>query len=154
MSLLPILILSALAGGAPDDAEPWRAHPHAGELVAPQRLRSAGEGAYFALVRRTARFDGERALRPYVFRVEGGRVHDLWRGTALAWPLVGARVVEVNGRERVCALHRGDSFLHPNPATPLRRTATYSWSGFGFVRAGDPEAEEECARRWHVARAP
>lgn len=148
---LPILFLAALAGAGPSEAEAWRAHPHAAELVAPQRLRSAGPGAFFALVSRVARFDGERALRPYVFRVDGGRVRDLWRGTVLAWPLVDARVLEVAGRERLCVLHRGDTFLHPDPGTPLRRTAVYSWSGFGFLRVRDPEAEGLCAARWRGA---
>ncbi len=107
-------------------------------------MKSAGDGAFFALHRQLSSFDGENALRPYVFRAADGRTVDLWRGTALAFPLIAARLVEFGGRELLCALHRGDSFLVRRPETLERRWVAYRWTGFGFEGVPGAEALKAC----------
>lgn len=124
----------------------FRAHPHAAELVTVEPL--GPPGWWFALRRTQAHFDGERALRPYVFRVEGQGVKDVWRGSALSWPLVAARLVdgEGPGEKILCALHRDDSFLHPRPETLGRRWAAYRPKAFGFTRIDTPAVVARCAQ--------
>ncbi|MBK6685603.1 MAG: CapA family protein [Deltaproteobacteria bacterium] len=119
----------------------FRRHPQAQSLVTVEPM---GEGLWFGLRRRHSTFDGEEALRPYVFRIEDHRVIDVWRGTSLSWPLVAARWVKVDGEPILCALHRDDSFLHPRPETLGRRWAAYSFNGFGFTRREDPKRVGRC----------
>jgi hypothetical protein len=107
-------------------------------------MKSAGEGAFLALHRQPSTFDDEVGLRPYVFRVEGDRTIDMWRGTALAFPLVAARLIDVGGRELLCALHRGDSFMVRRTETLERRWVVYRWTGFGFESVQDAEAMRVC----------
>ena len=95
----------------------------------------AGGAAPFRAAATPSTFDDETALRPYVFSVRGEQVVDIWRGTALSWPLLYARLFNApDGRELLCALHRGDSFVHRQPQIDRGRRffAMYEWSGFGF----------------------
>jgi hypothetical protein len=95
----------------------------------------------WSLRRHRSSFDREDALRPYVFRVqrEGAtaapRIVDIWRGTALARPLVAASLFEWHGSQLLCAIHRDDTFLDPKPNTMKRVRLIYRWSGFGFKGA-------------------
>lgn len=123
----------------------WETHPRAAEFVHVEPFTTE-PGLWLALVRAPSGFDDEDALRPYVFAREGDRWVDRWRGTALARPLVEARLVVTAHGERLCALHRGDSFLAPDPSTPARRWRAYRWTGFGFVGA-DEDPDALCARR-------
>jgi len=108
-----------------------------------QPLPSAGPDVFFALHRAYSAFDDEVALRPYVFRVEGERTVDLWRGTSLAFPIVAARVIYVDGRALLCALHRGHLRGHDADRGPLRRLV-YDWNGFGFTSVDDARAVDVC----------
>jgi poly-gamma-glutamate synthesis protein (capsule biosynthesis protein) len=134
--------------GAPDLE--WLAHPARAPLLYVQPFPAAGPHAFFSLRRHWSSFDREDALRPYVFRVVPGaggarpRVVDVWRGTALARPLVAARLVDWRGTQILCALHRGDSFLDPEPETTKRLWAAYRWKGFGFVGLDDEAATSAC----------
>ncbi len=110
----------------------WKAHPHAPRFEHVQAMRSAGPDAFIALERRLSSFDDEEGLRPYVFRAVAGGTQDLWRGTALSRPLVAARVIDLEGEELLCALHRGDSFLAPDPDNKERIRKAWRWDGFGF----------------------
>jgi poly-gamma-glutamate synthesis protein (capsule biosynthesis protein) len=85
--------------------------------------------------------DGEVALRPHVYDVDDRGLVARWRGTALAWPLLDA-IVDADGN--LCALHRGDSFIQPDPHVTTTRTMRYRWNGFGFSAAADSTAG--CAR--------
>lgn len=119
----------------------FRRHPHHLELVTVEPL---GAGRWFALRRSHSDFDGVEALRPYVFRIDGQEVIDVWRGTSLSWPLVAARVLTIDKERVLCALHRDDSFLHPRPDTLGRRWAAYTFNGFGVTRREDPKLEARC----------
>ena len=83
----------------------------------------------FALERHASEMDGEIAIRPHVYDVGEHGLVAKWRGTALAWPLIDA---VVDGEGMLCALHRGDSFVRPNPMDTTTRTMRYRWNGFGF----------------------
>lgn len=131
----------------PDTA--WQRHPGRAALRFVQPFRSLGPGHYFALRRLYSTFDGETALRPYVFAVRGDRPLDRWRGTALSFPLLYARLFDApDGRELLCALHRGDSFMHRNPGVGRERRfhAVYAWTGFGFRQVEDAAALAVCQR--------
>ena len=118
----------------------WKAHWLASHALSVQALESAGPGAWLLLWRNPASLDGEAGLRLHVIRVEeDGHTTDLWRGTALSRPTVVARVERHEGREVLCALHRGDSFLHPEPDTAERLTRAWAWNGFGFDALEDPD---------------
>lgn len=119
----------------------FRRHPHHRDLVTVEPM---GDGRWFALRRGHSDFDGVEALRPYVFRISGQQVIDVWRGTSLSWPLVAARLLTIEGEQVLCALHRDDSFLHPRPDTLGRRWAAYSFNGFGFTRRDEPKFEARC----------
>lgn len=131
---------------APEPDRGWLRHPHADALVTVEAFPPAGEHAYLALHRRASTFDDTTALRPYVFRLDGDRVVELWRGTALSRPLVALRGFDWDGERLVCAIERGDSFLRPDPTTSARVHAVYRWSGFGFRAVEDEGAQGVCGR--------
>ncbi|MFN7975019.1 MAG: CapA family protein [Acidobacteriota bacterium] len=97
----------------------------------------------YTLEEHASTIDGERAPRPYVYRVTATGLSALWRGSALAWPLVDA-VAMPDHPGCLCALHRGDSFLELDPRNRERRTAVYRWNGFGFDVVRDAAVEARC----------
>lgn len=105
-------------------------------------LRGDGsEALLLALERHPSAMDGEVGIRPHVYQVGGGGLIAKWRGTALAWPLLDA-VVDPDGE--LCALHRGDSFLRPDPRIKATRVMRYQWNGFGF--SADRQSGVACER--------
>lgn len=89
----------------------------------------ADEPLLLSLEQHRSSIDDEVGLRPYVYAVGAHGLIARWRGSALAWPLIDA----VESKDGIlCALHRGDSFLMPDPATKTTRIAAYRWDGFGF----------------------
>jgi hypothetical protein len=143
---LPTTPACSIRAAEPDRR--WLIHPARETLLFVQPFAAAGPGTFFALRRHPSTFDRENALRPYVFRVEGqsgaSRIVDLWRGTALARPLVAARLFEWRGSQLLCAIHRDDTFLDPNPQTTKRVRLLYRWTGFGFKGVDDEEAMQRC----------
>ncbi|MGD1106910.1 MAG: CapA family protein [Terracidiphilus sp.] len=105
-------------------------------LVSLQLVTSmAAEPMLLSLERHNSSIDDEVGLRPYVYAVGPHGLIARWRGSALAWPLIDA----VESKDGVlCALHRGDSFLLPDPATKTTRIAAYRWNGFGFTGIDTP----------------
>jgi len=135
--------VTILPDGRTDTA--WQRHPARERFLFVQPCRTLGPGHFFALHRRYSTFDREEALRPYLFRLRPGeRPLDRWRGTALARPLLAARLILVRGRELLCAIHRGDSFIEPRPATRERTWRVYVWAPMGFRSVEDPEALDLC----------
>lgn len=94
--------------------------------------------------------DKETAPRIYVYSVTELGLKSLWRGSALAWPLVDIFLVESGGIDYLCAFHRGDSFLVLDPNTSERKLAYYLWNGFGFnLKEEVPMAVKTAAhKRW------
>ncbi len=106
------------------------------ELVSLQLVKTmAAEPLLLSLERHPSSIDDEVGLRPYVYAVGPHGLIARWRGSALAWPLIDA----VESKDGVlCALHRGDSFLMPDPTTKKTRIAAYRWNGFGFSGISTP----------------
>lgn len=94
--------------------------------------------------------DQEASPRPYVYEVSPHGLIAKWRGSALAWPLVDARLIrsEVGG-DYLCALHRADSFILMNQNSKETRTAVYQWNGFGFSGIENPELTGQCERAFN-----
>jgi poly-gamma-glutamate synthesis protein (capsule biosynthesis protein) len=121
----------------------WQSRRQA--LVSLQLVTSmAAETLLLSLERHNSSIDDEVGLRPYVYAVGPHGLIARWRGSALAWPLIDA----VESKDGVlCALHRGDSFLLPNPATKTTRIAAYRWNGFGFTGVATPPECEPILRQ-------
>jgi hypothetical protein len=85
--------------------------------------------------------DNEINLRPYVYSVTHNGLVDLWRGSALAWPILDAVILPEND-QILCALHRGDSFINLKPENKETRVALYMWNGFGFSGYNDEKLLE------------
>ncbi|HBD08343.1 MAG TPA: hypothetical protein DCZ69_08785, partial [Syntrophobacteraceae bacterium] len=138
--------LEALQGGEVR----WKTRPM--ELLAVDSGRLAGPDGPELLVtleRHLSPLDREQSPRPYVYEVTPKGLVARWRGTALAWPLIDAALLP--GKIGVlCALHRGDSYLMPNPATYQTRIAAYRWNGFGFSGVDDPETVGRCNEFWEM----
>jgi poly-gamma-glutamate synthesis protein (capsule biosynthesis protein) len=96
-----------------------------------------------ALQKHKSVLDGEEGVRPYVYDLGDNGLIAKWRGSALAWPLLDATLLESDDSV-VCALHRGDSFIKLEPKTKNRRVAAYRWNGFGFSGIEDPGIINRC----------
>jgi poly-gamma-glutamate synthesis protein (capsule biosynthesis protein) len=140
---------------ATSTAGSWRTSP--GALVAAEfgKLASGRPPMLFTLERHPSSMDAEDGPRPYVYEVSEYGLVARWRGSALAWPLLDARLLAgADGRAYLCALHRGDSFLVPDPAQASSpHVFVYAWSGFGFSGRHDRAAMESCRRLFGQAPA-
>jgi poly-gamma-glutamate synthesis protein (capsule biosynthesis protein) len=96
-----------------------------------------------SLEKHASPIDSERDPRPYVYEVGPHGFIARWRGSALAWPLLDARLLPVSERV-LCALHRRDSFLVLSPESKGTRVAAYRWNGFGFDGITDPGIVSRC----------
>ncbi len=102
----------------------------------------------FTVERQPSSVDGEDGPRPYVYQPTGHGLVARWRGSALAWPLIEARLIgDPAGQAFVCARHRADSFVLLNPSAAAgggTRTAVYAWNGFGFSGVTAPDLTARC----------
>jgi hypothetical protein len=124
----------------------WRTRPaqvlslESGRLKGPQ-----GPAFLLSVEKHTSPIDSESEPRPYVYEVGPSGFIARWRGTALAWPLVDARLLP--GKDGIlCALHRNDSFLVLSPASTSTRIAAYRWNGFGFGGISDEATLSQCRK--------
>lgn len=122
----------------------WRTRPapavslEAGKLEGPRKSQFL-----LSLERHESPIDSERDPRPYVYEVGPHGFIARWRGSALAWPLLDARLLP--GSDGVlCALHRRDSFLMLSPESKGTRLAAYRWNGFGFDGIADKGVVSAC----------
>jgi hypothetical protein len=129
--------------GYTDEKLEWQSRRQ--NLVSLQLVTSmATEPLLLSLERHNSSIDDEVGLRPYVYAIGPHGLIARWRGSALAWPLIDA----VESKDGVlCALHRGDSFLIPDPATKTTRIAAYRWNGFGFTGIETPPECEPILRQ-------
>ncbi len=96
----------------------------------------------------TSAIDNETAPRPYVYTLGPHGLIAKWRGSALAWPLLDISTLRYQEQDYLCALHRGDSFMNPDPLIKTTRTQVYNWNGFGFSAAAIPELVARCETRY------
>ena len=111
----------------------WRAHPSAREFA--QVIPLLPGGVWLALWPQYSGYDGAVELRPHVFKVEGRRVAELWRGTALSSPITFAKA-EAQGE--ICVMHRVDSVFADDRDPGVRQWQRWRWDGFGFQMADAP----------------
>lgn len=126
--------------GWKDGAMKWRTRRVQLVSLQPGLATDGNAHSLLALERHPSGMDGELAIRPHVYDVGSNGLIARWRGTALAWPLIDA---VVDGRGRLCALHRGDSFVRLDPRDATTRTMRYKWNGFGF--SATPDSGGTCA---------
>lgn len=101
----------------------------------------------FLLEKHPSPIDNEISPRPYVYAVTSQGLIARWRGSALAWPLINATIINIEARgDYLCALHRDDSFLLLNPKSHATRTAVYRWNGFGFSGIQDSLLDKLCKK--------
>ena len=120
----------------------WRS-PAKKLLSAEQFTDGDGRNHLFTIEEHFSVLDKEHSPRPYVYSIRADRFSADWRGSALAWPLIDGKILG-EGLPFLCALHRGDSFLAPDPSTKTVRTAAYVWTGFGFSGLQDASALAAC----------
>ena len=124
----------------------WRTRPapvlslEAGRLAGPDKPEFL-----LSLERRESPIDAERDPRPYVYEVGQHGFIARWRGSALAWPLLDARLLP-DSPGVLCALHRSDSFLMLSPDSKGTRVAVYRWNGFGFGGVADAGVISACRK--------
>jgi hypothetical protein len=132
----------------------WRTQPvrllalDAGRLTGPD-----GPELLVTLERHGSPLDHEDSPRPYVYEMTAHGPVARWRGTALAWPLLDTALLP-GENSILCALHRGDSYLVPNPQTPRTRVAAYRWNGFGFSGIDDPAIQARCTELFDPPSQP
>lgn len=125
-----------------DGRRAWRTP--AKKLLSLEKMQvEGGRDLLLTLEEHYSPLDKEHSPRPYVYDVGASMLAAKWRGSALAWPLIDAVVVKKQAGI-LCALHRGDSFLVPEPETRSVRAAVYQWNGFGFSGVQDHAATESC----------
>jgi len=132
----------------------WRTKPGALVSAAVASFLPGKPPMLLTLERHLSSMDLEDGLRPYVYDVTPRGLIARWRGSALAWPLLDANVIEdAQGQAYLCALHRGDSFIMLDPAHPSApRVQLYRWNGFGFSGASDAALTERCRADYAEAR--
>jgi poly-gamma-glutamate synthesis protein (capsule biosynthesis protein) len=126
--------------GWKNGAMKWRTRRVQLVALQPGLATDGGAHSLLALERHPSGMDDVIALRPHVYDVDDHGLVARWRGTALAWPLIDA---VVDGSGRLCALHRGDSFIRLDPHDSSTRTMRYKWNGFGF--SATPDVGGACA---------
>jgi hypothetical protein len=131
----------------------WRTVPGALVSAAVGSLVPGKPPMLVTLEHHRSSMDSEYGVRPYVYDVTPHGLVARWRGSALAWPLLDASLIEdAHGQAYLCALHRGDSFIMLDPAHPSKpRIQLYRWNGFGFSGVSDVELTERCRAEYAQA---
>lgn len=120
----------------------WQTRPNRLAGISVARLDGKNE-FLFTLEWHHSPIDDEIGLRPYVYSVTEQGLVPRWRGSALAWPLLDARILR-DDDSVLCGLHRGDSFIDLQPDSKHTRVAAYQWNGFGFSGISDPAMTAKC----------
>lgn len=144
---LLLAVATALAGcGTGPSDRSWQAHPGSASFVQVEPFTEVCDTCWLAWAFRPSPFDAEVAPRPLVFRIDGTEAVDVWRGTSLSRPTVAAGLVTVGDHAVLCALHRADTYLRPDPSTQGRLLQAYRWEGpdRAFVGVDDPAETAAC----------
>lgn len=120
--------------------------------IAAIRLAADVPEALLVLEDHPSRLDRRVAPRPYIYAVRPQGLRALWRGTALAYPLIDVAVLRGEAVDLLCALHADRSFLG-GAGSDGQRTLAYRWTGFGFGAAPQAADQQRCAEHFHVSNA-
>jgi Putative enzyme of poly-gamma-glutamate biosynthesis (capsule formation) len=113
-------------------------------LVSIETGKLDGENEHlFTLEKHYSTIDNETDIRPYVYGTDIKGIHAIWRGSALAWPLVDAHISKSDSKT-LCVLHRGDSYINIDKNTQKKRLMSYRWNGFGFSGVTDSVPDSDC----------
>jgi len=124
------------------DKKLWSTHPMS--VISVNSCQFDGVNQYlFMLEKHYSSLDREMNVRPYVYSLDDKGLIARWRGSALAWPLIDARISPANNKI-LCALHRGDSFINPDKMCRKTRVEAYTWNGFGFNGISDSIVCKAC----------
>lgn len=122
----------------------WKSHPMS--LVDIQKIKIENKNEHlFALESYYSTLDKEINIRPYVYSIDDQGITARWRGSALAWPMIDARISPYNNRI-LCALHRGDAFISIGKSFKSKKVVAYQWNGFGFNAINDTIACKICEK--------
>ena len=129
----------------PDGTErAWRSRPAPVLSLEAGKMEGSRKPQFLlSLERHESPIDAERDPRPYVYEVGPHGFIARWRGSALAWPLLDARLLP-SADGVLCALHRSDSFLVLSPESKGARVAAYRWNGFGFTGISEGGTVSAC----------
>lgn len=120
----------------------WRSHPMS--LVTLQKIRIDDNYEHlFSIESYFSSIDKEINVRPYVYAVDNKGIVALWRGSALAWPILDAQISTVND-QILCALNRGDAFISIGKINKKKTITAYKWNGFGFNVIKDSTLCKDC----------
>jgi poly-gamma-glutamate synthesis protein (capsule biosynthesis protein) len=103
-----------------------------------------GELALFLLLELYSDLDRSKGIRPHVYRVSQRGILPLWRGSALAYPLIDAIPISTGKMDSLCALHARGSFLTGSQIDKQPFAMAYQWNGFGFAAIRDAEITHKC----------
>ncbi len=130
----------------------WETHPI--PVISIESAQFGKEGdLLFLLEKHYSRLDKEINLRPYVYSVDNNGIYARWRGSALAWPVLDAKLSPLD-HKTLCVLHRGDSFIKLDSANSGKRIAAYTWNGFGFTGLDNPAVCKSCETMFEESPNP
>lgn len=119
----------------------WQTHPM--PIVTISKAKTGdGNEQLFILEKHYSKIDKGVNIRPYVYQLDNNGIYALWRGSAMAWPLLDAKISPYDPKTLI-VLHRGDSFIKIDSENKDKRVALYKWNGFGFKGITDSLALEE-----------
>ena len=119
----------------------WESHLM--DIQSVQKIKINGEEYLFTLENHFSPLDKEINIRPYVYKIDKNGITAKWRGSALAWPIVDAKILSQN-HDILCALHRGDSFISLNKMNETTHIKAYKWNGFGFNLVNNDSICNKC----------
>ncbi|MDP4290965.1 MAG: CapA family protein [Bacteroidota bacterium] len=122
----------------------WETHPMT--IISIATFKPDNKSDYlFMLEKHYSSLDNEINLRPYVYRVGQNGLSARWRGSALAWPILDAKI-SPDDNKILCVMHRGDSFIKLDKTNSTRRFVAYKWNGFGFSGISDSTICVNCEK--------
>jgi hypothetical protein len=119
----------------------WRTKPM--KIATINTFQQDNEEFLFMLKTFYSTLDNEINIRPYIYSIDEFGLNAKWRGSALAWPLIDAKIYNEDNCI-LCAFHRGDSFINLNKKNKDTRIAAYQWDGFGFTGISDSLSIKKC----------
>jgi poly-gamma-glutamate synthesis protein (capsule biosynthesis protein) len=128
----------------------WNTHPL--PLVTIEKSKFDGKHEFlFTLEKYYSDIDHRVDLRPHVYRADENGLYARWRGSALAWPIIDARIAS-NDSRIICVLHRGNSYINPETQRVKTRFTAYKWNGFGFTGLNDSLSRKYCRKLFNEER--
>ncbi len=137
-----ILNEKIILDGYQNESKVWSSLPIKMESLEFFHTNDKGD-CLLSLEKHFSSLDKQISLRPYVYTATKKELMTLWRGSALAFPLIDATFLPQN-QEILCALHQNRSYLQLKKASFSTKVVAYTWNGFGFKGVEDSLICREC----------